>query len=439
MRSTGMTEQDMKDLQAGLAADYLQGHQLVPITADGKGRYQVVDLSYVAPYSFILDPARAGLQEYYRRGMLGQSDLDQLAGAAWSSLTSYTDPFASEAIIFERIRNVLPASGPLSLGVGRGGKTATGATLYRESDPLGDKIASGFYHIIESLMPAYSQLFLEERGGELRPGRLSRAMQGIEGPRGEQYDVFEEMARQLTGLTPLEINVARDFEFNGREYSELRSSARGAANNDIAAADRTPEEMLTGWNSYLDNLYRIQSNLHAEALAAIRLFDDPKEGRRSIFRQLTKGGRLSAAEANSIIDGVFYPRPVAEETIGEVMRQINEEGRPRVTKNLPVLDMNRMVRDRIGQPLRSTIERQPQAPVTAPAVPAPPPGFVLEGLATPVEAAPTASVVAPMPAPAVPQTPQAPARTAPPSPALLGSDPVTQARNAEIAQRLSGQ
>ena len=439
MRSTGMTEQDMKDLQAGLAADYLQGHQLVPITADGKGRYQVVDLSYVAPYSFILDPARAGLQEYYRRGMLGQSDLEQLTGAAWSSLTSYTDPFASEAIIFERIRNVLPASGPLSLGVGRGGKTATGATLYRESDPLGDKIASGFYHIIESLMPAYSQLFLEERGGELRPGRLSRAMQGIEGPRGEQYDVFEEMARQLTGLTPLEINVARDFEFNGREYSELRSSARGAANNDIAAADRTPEEMLTGWNSYLDNLYRIQSNLHAEALAAIRLFDDPKEGRRSIFRQLTKGGRLSAAEANSIIDGVFYPRPVAEETIGEVMRQINEEGRPRVTKNLPVLDMNRMVRDRIGQPLRSTVEREPRAPATAPAVPAPPPGFVLEGLATPVEAAPTASVVAPMPAPAVPQTPQAPARTAPPPSALLGSDPVSQMRNAEIAQSLSGQ
>ena len=264
-------------------------------------------------------------------------------------------------------------------------------------------------------------------------------MQGIEGPRGEQYDVFEEMARQLTGLTPLEINVARDFEFNGREYSELRSSARGAANNDIAAADRTPEEMLTGWNSYLDNLYRIQSNLHAEALAAIRLFDDPKEGRRSIFRQLTKGGRLSAAEANSIIDGVFYPRPVAEETIGEVMRQINEEGRPRVTKNLPVLDMNLMVSDRIGQPLRSTVEREPRAPATAPAVPAPPPGFVLEGLATPVEAAPTASVVAPMPAPAVPQTPQAPARTAPPPSALLGSDPVSQMRNAEIAQSLSGQ
>jgi hypothetical protein len=152
-------------------------------------------------------------------------------------------------------------------------------------------------------------------------------MQGIEGPRGEQYDVFEEMARQITGLTPLEINVARDFEFNGREYSELRTSARGAANNDITASDRTPEEMLTGWNSYLDNLYRIQSNLHAEALAAIRLFDDPKEGRRSIFRQLTKGGRLSAAEANSIINGTFYPRPVAEETIGEVMRQ-TERRRP---------------------------------------------------------------------------------------------------------------
>lgn len=429
MRSTGMTEEEMQDLQV-LSADYLRGHQLVPITKDGKGRYQVIDLSYVAPYSFVLDPANAALQEYYRRGLLGQEDLERFAGAAWSAFTSYSDPFASEAIIFERIRNVLPASGPGSFGVGRGGRTATGATLYRDVDPLGDKIAAGFYHILESLMPAYSQLFIEERGGELRPGRLRRAMRDIKGPRGEQFDVYEELARQFTGLTPLEINVARDFEFNGREYSELRTSARIAANNDMTASDRTPEEMLSGWSGYLDNLYRIQSNLHAEAQAAIRLFDDPREGRRVVFRQLTQGARLSAAEANNIINGTFYPRPVAVETINEVARQLNEEGRQRVTERLPVPQMNRMMSERIGQPLRSTVEREPPAP--------PPADLILqESSVAPIGAAPAAPVVGPVPVAPSPQ-PSAPrAGTAPPSFALLGSNPIDAMRNLEIAQRTS--
>ena len=52
---------------------------------------------------------------------------------------------------------------------------------------------------------------------------------------------------------------------------------------------------------------------------------------------------------------------------------------------------------------------------------------------------PIGSVTGPVPVPATPQQSPAPARNAPPSPALLGSDPISQARNAEIAQRLSGQ
>ena len=54
-------------------------------------------------------------------------------------------------------------------------------------------------------------------------------------------------------------------------------------------------------------------------------------------------------------------------------------------------------------------------------------------------AALAAPVIGSMPAPATPQSSPAPARNAPPNPALLGSDPISQARNAEIAQRLSGQ
>jgi len=434
MRSTGLNEKDMQDVSM-LSREYLRGHQLVPIENDGKGNIKVIDLSYAAPYGFVLDPARAAMQEYARQGQLGAGAVSQFTNAVWAAFSGYSDPFASEAIIFERIRDVLPESGPMSLGVGRGGKTATGATLYTEVDPLGDKVSAGFNHIVDGLMPAYLNLFLDEAGGDIRPGRLSRALSNTPGSRGQEFDSYEELARQFTGFTPLEINLARDFEFNGEEYTDLRSQARGAANRMLIAADRTPQEMVSAFGDYVDNLYRIQSNLHAEAQAAMRL----GVSRERIFRQLTKGAGMGAAEANNIINGTFFPRPVAVETIRGVARQLNEEGRRRLVSQLPVAEMNALVASRIGQPLRSTVDRDERPPLAnlvrmgATETPgmAEPPRALIAGIG----AAPAAPAIGPVPAAPGPQPSAQPARTAPPSPALLGSDPISILRNMELSQR----
>jgi hypothetical protein len=434
MRSTGLNEKDMQDLSM-LSQEYLRGHQLVPIENDGKGNIKVIDLSYVAPYGFVLDPARAAMQEYARQGQLGAGAVSQFTNAVWAAFSGYSDPFASEAIIFERIRDVLPESGPMSLGIGRGGKTATGATLYTEVDPLGDKVAAGFNHIVDGLMPAYLNLFLDEAGGDIRPGRLSRALSNTPGSRGQEFDSYEELARQFTGFTPLEINLTRDFEFNGEEYTDLRSQARGAANRMLVAADRTPQEMVSAFGDYVDNLYRIQSNLHAEAQAAMRL----GVSRERIFRQLTKGAGMGAAEANNIINGTFFPRPVAVETIRGVARQLNEEGRRRLVSQLPVAEMNALVASRIGQPLRSTVDRDERPPLAnlvrmgATETPgmAEPPRALIAGIG----AAPAAPAIGPVPAAPGPQPSAQPARTAPPPLELLGSNPFEALRNLGVAQR----
>jgi hypothetical protein len=437
MRATGLTDEDMQDLTM-LSQDYLKGHQLVPISNDGNGRIQVIDLSYVAPYGFVLDPARAAMEEYAKQGALGANAVTQFTNAVWAAFSGYSDPFASEAIIFERIRDVLPESGPMSLGIGRGGRTATGATLYNEVEPLGDKVSAGFNHIVDGLMPAYLNLFLDESAGDIRPGRLSRAFFEIPGSRGQEFDAYEELARQFTGFTPLEINLNRDFEFNGEEYTDLRSQARGAANRLLTAADRGPAEMVAGFSDYIDNLYRIQSNLHAEAQAAMRL----GVSRQRVFRQLTKGAGMGAAEANNIINGTFFPRPVAVETIRAVARQLNEEGRTRLARQLPVADMNALVVQSMGRPLRSSVDRAEEGPLgnllrfaepTAPGMEPPPRALIADiGLGAPRGV----PAIAPVPAAPGPQPSALPAGTAPPSPSLLGNDPISVLRNLEIAQRL---
>lgn len=428
MWATGTTQDQMTAIYDS-SRDYLAGHQLVPIENDGEGRVKVIDLSYASPYGFVTDAATAALREYGKQGRLGKGEVEKLGRGVWQIFSGYVDPFASEAIIFERIRDVLPSEDLGSLGVGRGGKTATGAHVYEENDPLGDKLSAGFLHIVDSLVPAYIKLGAEVRGGEVRPGRMSRAFWDVPGPRGQEHDTFEEIARQFTGFTPMELNLHRDFEFNGKVYQEARNQAKGAANRIIIASDRSPQEMVQHWSDALDSLYRAQSQLHAETVAARTL----GVSRERLYRQLTKEAKLSKAEADHILNGEFYPRPLSVETIKKVERQKHEEERNRLTDDLPVTAINDMVRARMGQPLRAVPEEAPSvAPVPMQSLQSGPmpddevSSFLqsLQQLEAPAPMQPPA----PAPAPA-PQGRRTPENT----PAgLLGSDPWSAFLNSTI-------
>ena len=450
MNATGTTEEQMDRLHEE-AADYLDGHDLVILDNDGEGKYQYVDLSYVAPYSFVTDAVQAGLRAYSERGRLDKSEADQLASGAWSSVSSLADPFASESIVFERIRDALPSEG--FPGIGRGGVTSTGAKIYRDTDDYGTKVARGFFHVMDSLAPAYVKLAGEGKKGDIEPGRLTRAMMNTPGARGQDYNTYEELARQVTGFTPMELDLKKDFQFSGKEYAPRRSDAKTAANREILRADSTPADMISGWDNYLDTLYREQSKLYNSIQAARTLGLSDRE----IQINLVNKANLGSKEAGVIMRGEFYPGTASQEVLKDVMLQVRE-GRTRLTgvKDIPVRELMQLSKDRMLQPLAPELFRKRQAQYVDEAEPKPVPsqGGPLDDIFGGPDAAqggplgdlfsgasPAAPATGPMPAPVVPQaTPAtATARTAPPAPALLGGDPISQARNAEISQRLSGQ
>lgn len=428
MNSTGTTEEQMERLYEQVP-EYLAGHDLVITDNDGKGRIDYFDLSYVAPYSFVTDSINAALRSYSESGRLDKSEADQLATAAWSTISSLADPFASESIVFERVRDALPSEG--FPGIGRGGVTSTGGKIYRDTDDIGTKAQKGFVHIIDSLAPAYAKLVVEGRRGEIEPGRLTRAMMNTPGARGNEYNEYEELARQVTGFTPMRLDLRRDFEFAGKEYGPRRSDAKTAANAMVRRADTTVPEMVDAWGNYLDVLYREQSKLYNDIQGARELGLSDAE----IRRNLTRKAKLGTTEVAMIMRGQFYPGMASEE-LAEALQQQRREGRTRVTDRVPFRELNAMSRERMRQPLSPEMFRRRREEAAAPAV-APP-----QDAAPPVaEQGPVvtpAPVTSQAPAPVVPQTPRAPAGGVPPL-AVLGGDPVSQARNAEIAQRLSSQ
>jgi hypothetical protein len=425
MMATGTTQEEMDALRSQVP-EYLDGHDFVILDNDKKGKIDYIDLSYVSPYAFVLDPAKAALQRYHQAGKLGKNEAQQIAEGAFRGLEMFAEPFGEESMIYERLRDVLPSSGIGGFGVGRGGRSPTGAFVYRDTDDIGTKVSKGVTHIFGGIIPAYAELGVEVRGGKFEPGRVTRAMTGTSGPRGETYNAFKEGARLVTGFTPMRLDTQNDFSFKGIEYGTRRTDAKTGAQSVLKRADASLDEMNEAWSTYLDNLYREQSKLYADVQAArsLGLSDD------DIRRNLINGAKLGKREANAIIDGRFEPGEATSELAKEINRLRQAEGRVFEEETLYFDTFNQMSQDRTDQPLRYEAPSAPTSsiPVFDPNLPSTPlnqpsglpvfdpnlPSTLLEGRA-------------PQPAPAVPTG------RAKLSPSLLGDNPIDVARNMEIA------
>ena len=271
------------------------------------------------------------------------------------------------------------------------------------------------------------------------------------GARGQDYNEYEEMARQVTGFTPMELNLRQDFEFSGKEYSPRRSAAKTAANRQILRADSTPADMISGWENYLDTLYREQSKLYNEIQAARTLGLSDQE----IIRNLVSKAKLGSKEVGVIMQGKFYPGTASKEILKDVVMQAQED-RTRLTgiQDIPIREFGQLSASRMMEPLSPELFRKRQAQSVDEAEPAPVPsqGGPLDDIFGGPDAAqggplgdlfsgasPAAPATGPMPTPVAPQAAPAPAATTPTSPSLLGGNLIDQLRNSEIAQRLSGQ
>ena len=434
MIATGTTPEEMAALRQQIP-DYMDGHDLSILSNNKKGKIDYIDLSYVSPYAFVLDPARAAIQRYNEAGRLGKSEAEQILSGAWRGLEMFAEPFGSESMIFERLRDVLPSEGLFSAGVGRGGKTATGAPVYADTEAFGSKFSQGVKHMLGGVIPSYFRLGVEERGGEFVPGRLYRGVFDMPGPRGEEYNVYKEGARLVTGFTPMRVDLQNDFAFKGLEYGPRRTDAKTTATRVIQQADSTFEDMNAAYSTYLDNLYREQTKLYSDIQAARKLGLSDTD----IRRNLVNGANMSRSEVNTIMKGKFYPTAASRELAKDINAARKAEGRSFSEERVPFGSFNRMAADRLNEPLGGSGSATP-APSAAPVLPRSNPfSDLIPGSQGSVPRSNPFSDLIPGPQGSLPQPVFAPTQARAPGPvdpALLGDNPFSAAANAQIANRL---
>ena len=350
MYATGTTPEEYEAMQR-LNADFMDGHQMVILNNDHKGKIDCIDLSYVSPYAFVLDPIRAALQIYNEQGKLDKSQIERISAGALRGLTMFAEPFGEESLVYERLRDVLPPEAV----VGRGGSTREGAPVYRDTDSWPTKINKSFGHIMNGIIPSYGAMIAEfdkplsftAPREMFNQGRITRALTGTPDKRGVEYNRFKEAARLVTGFTPMTMDMRNDFKYSGLEYTPRRTEAKTGATAAMKAANLTQEDMLREWDSYLDNLYREQSKLYADVQAA----RDMGLSDTDIRKNLVQGARVGRAEANAIMNGEFWPTDASKELWKDTIRARQQEGRTFMTDMSDFSPFNQRSRDRLREPL----------------------------------------------------------------------------------------
>jgi hypothetical protein len=310
----------------------------------------------------------------------------------------------------------------------RGGRTPTGLQLFTENTPLGDRAKTAFTHVAGAYIPGAAEMIFTERGGEFVPGRVTRAVTGMPSATGQEFDRYEEGAALVTGLRPLRAQLDQTFKYKGFEYNQARRDASSVFSRVANANDTTPEQVVAAYQKANEQLMRGQAQLFDLVETARRLgLND-----RQIRQQLTGEARLGTTEIRNIMNGRFDPLSLSDDRVKTVMREGRTQAR--VTTRLPSREIRAIERQLNRQQLIPQNFTDPVPVEIAPQAEAAPLFGVASGQVAQGPAVTLAPVALPAPAPAAQQAQQAPAGNIPPL-GLLGSDPVSQARNAEIAQR----
>jgi hypothetical protein len=294
---------------------------LSPITKDKRGDHSLeyTSLSYLMPYDFVLQPARAALDAYNRKGSLDAESATDIVSSVFQAFGTFMEPFAGESLLAERIFDVTL----------RDGNTDTGIKVYSQGDSLGGKMKKGLIHVFNGLNPAILEnTFFKPTargpGGELSVefGRTGKAFtQSITGTllptkTGVVYEGPAEALTTITGVRALKANFNDSLYYKTNEYTKKRNVLRTDFNSYADDNDLTTQDIVSGYNAANNTLFKLQQDMYRIIKGARDLGIDDA----TIFEMITEKGKMSKNEFQMISEGSFMPFNVTDDLIERILR-----------------------------------------------------------------------------------------------------------------------
>ena len=399
-----------EDVLEKSAAPWTLGNTLMYLTKPNKkGEAEYVDLSYMLPYEFMLTPARAALRTYANKGEVGAGEAEQILAASFEAFKKFAEPFASEGLAAERVIDVTT----------RKGRTQTGAPIYSEGELIGDKLKKSVNHVMGAFVPGIVEQFVTVKSGKFEPGRVTRAASDIPSREGDPYTIAEEAGTMMTGLRPLKLNIGRSLQYQGGEYSALRTNAVQIFTRVADDNDATEQDVLDAYVKANEAKRRHQAQLKSRIDAAI----DAGMSRGQVFQAFDNTG-VSQKELSLILNNRYMPIQISRNLIREVAQEVNVKRENRILQQLPQQKIFELGQDFINTPI--TQDDTPEFVLPEPIGPVE---------ATKVDPQPTVTQV-PVNSPQVqPTVTQSNPQSMLP---FLSGNPIDALKNLEILQRLRG-
>lgn len=417
---SGVSQDEMDAYRRSFGTDWEKGAVLVPTgrTEDGKIKY--INFSMSNPYDILFRFANRFVNEVEDAAAVGKDPGKAAFDVMVGTLGEFFSPFLDEAMLTEALVDISY----------RGGRTPTGAEVYNPQDDLGTKGWKMFMHVADTMAPGISPVNVS--GGEFEAGRFARGVVGSLDPdlinpmdkMGRVRDIGTEFLRAVSGVTPLEFDPKKGLEFGAFRLNQAQTNAKSMFNRKTDDFNATGQDLLDAYVAANESKFRIDRE-YRQMIEDLRTLGMKENEIRRVLKENNIGG------AKGVLRGEFEPFDVTKKNFQEMRRAGTLELFPREQ----IQEVKRAMR---GMSLdQGPMDVEPTAPEPT-FVPSPvqqQPMFV----PSPVQQQP---MFVPSPveqqgsiAPSIQTQPRPPG---PVNPALLGSNPMDQAANAQIAARLQG-
>jgi len=289
MNTVGVSEEQLNAIRESFVASWNKSGPLVPVAKEIEGDkviYKFVNFAYQSPYDVITAPYYAAMGQI-NKGRLEEKDLDDVMFKAFfgdqtgpGAFTALLSPFLSEAIITEKINDL----------VIRGGRTNNGRIILSDEDSASDKVVKGVFHLLDGLTPGvFNQVTNMARGVAREQGAY------------KEMNASDEALALIAGIRINEANVGKSLGFKVNSFVRSQREAKRLLTSEIAKANVNPETIYRQYEKLLQNRFENYSEIR-------KVFSDAEKlGYKKVYINRQIDRRIQKSDRAIIFSGRFMP------------------------------------------------------------------------------------------------------------------------------------
>ena len=266
---------------------------------DEKGNIKYIDTSGAMVYDTVVNPIQSVVAGVERENVFNEDDplITGILKGLSGGIGRFIRPYVDESIYLNTINNLFV----------RKGITAEGRRLWNPDAPWGEKVKEAVKYALTEVAPlSYKQM-----------ERLRLAGFDIPGPRGEKYELSDELAG-FYGMRPIKVDPIKSLNYKINDFKSGLRNTRSLFTSKVLKGGLMDQEDIIEryyvanqqrFKKYLDLKRKVEAAeiLNAKKKDLIRLFEKRQESKNFALVQKNK----------------FAPFKLTKETIEEAKRQEN--------------------------------------------------------------------------------------------------------------------